>query len=194
MNRAPTRAAQAGFSSVELMISTAVFVPLLLVALNATRTSMVAADSFTDASERNARGERVGANLFDQLRSAAQDTIQAVPPGEQMLPEPLVEGAIYDNLEYRLAAGWEAGERAYTPDVDLPPMQLQLEPAVFGYEQSYEIYHLVLREGEKATVVAKDVAEMTVRRQGSTFTLSWTEGAHGHEPRVVERTVFVRTR
>lgn len=180
-----------GVSSLEVVIAASILGPMMLFALSASQNSMTTARVSASASEEQVRSERASESMGSLLLGAAQDTIQAVPAGEQSVPETLMEDLVYDNLQFRRASGWSEGVRAYDPPLGSGPIRVEL--AFGGYHQGERTTNLVQIDGDRSTVLASDVTDLRITRSGNRYTIRWTEATHS-EPRSIVHTYLVRTR
>src|SRR5262249_32368574 len=57
-----------------------------------------------------------------QFIAASRGTLQAIPQG-MLIPEPMVDGVVYDNIQFRRVIGVSVGAPLYAPPIGRPPLR-----------------------------------------------------------------------
>jgi hypothetical protein len=118
---------QRGFTSLELLISTALFAVLLLGGVVVTRTAGGVAHDSTSASGAEVCAMRAHDQIRRELSMAGRSTLLAVPAAGGA-PAPMVDGVAYDNVTYRRTLTSGPGGPTYDPLPADPPVSLSFQP------------------------------------------------------------------
>lgn len=127
-----SRRPRSGFTIVEVLVSTGVLSLLLLLAAQVSRASLSSTHRTVAIDVLDARVERTFGELRPLLRSASLATLMAVDSKVGGPAQPLVDGVIYDNLEFRDVVGWANGAALLEPPLTDPPYRLWFVAGVAG--------------------------------------------------------------
>jgi hypothetical protein len=182
MNRRNPRARQAGFTVIELAISSAILAGALFTALSISQAASRASNRSVLAATRDAALTR----RLDCVRRLAtrvgSSTLMAVPTADSSqgnpspVLEPMVDGVVYDNLCFREPVGFFEGQATYEPPLGEEPRRIELVR-----DERTGAGSLVLVDGDRSLDLAGDVSAVTFEKNGGelTITLTGSDGPDG---------------
>jgi hypothetical protein len=160
MTKNPRRlAARRGFTILETASSAALLSILVLAAFGASQMAMRATSRVASLDAADARSADTLTRLRRLLMPASLSTLEAVPsspPGAAV--EPMQDGVVYDNLQFRVVAGFTNGARVYVPALGAAPWRLWFQAGAGSGA-------LYLDDGSSTTALLEGV-------RGASFTLT----------------------
>jgi len=172
-------------------ISSVILAGVLLSGLVASRYALVSTRTSAEESNVETNSAKAADRILDMLASAGQSTLLAVPPKGQ-LPGPVVDGVVYDNLQFRQAVGFDATGVVYDPDPAVaPPLGFRLVPDPRTPGRG----NVVVNVDGQDRVLVRNVAGFRLVKQGRsiTLTLDYRIGLQGRTADSVRtRTVVLR--
>lgn len=161
-----------GYTLMEVTLSTVLLSAMVFAASVAshvalTATSDVTADDIAAGTER-----RTGDRLDDLLLSASLATLEGIPSGKGVTPEPMQPGTDYADVRFRRVTGFVGGAVAYEPPVTSASAKLARSVDQSGAGS------LVLVDGQTTTTLMSDVDSVLFRLSGNKLSATITFGRH----------------
>src|SRR6185436_1505923 len=115
------KARQAGFTVVEVCISAVFLSAILAIGVSVSRNALMSADRTVMADVVATRLDAALDRIRGQFVAASRGTLQAIPIGK-FVAEPMQDGVVYDNVQFRRVAGVSVGAPLYAPPLAKPPL------------------------------------------------------------------------
>lgn len=163
MSRDATRAGRrrAGFTLMEVLVSTLLLSFLILMAGVVTRGAMGSTARTVVLDATDARLQRTLHRVRQRLTAASLSTLEAVPDGAA-LPAPMADDVVYDNVDFRQVVGYAQGAPLYRPDPADAPMRLWFEADPAGGPTGT----LWFDDGEQQVALMRGVEDVEVIKTG----------------------------
>lgn len=153
-----TRRGSAGFTLLEVLISSVILSFLLIIGISMSRTALASADQSVAIDSSATKLDAALDRMRAQFVATGRSTLQSIPTGK-VAPEAMVDGAIYDNIQFRRVTGISMGAPLYFPPVAAPPMRFYMGT----YNSSPA---LLFDSGAGSTVLIPDGATATFVKNG----------------------------
>lgn len=153
-----TRIDRAGFTLLEVLISAVILSFLLIVGISMSRTALASADQSVAIDSSATRLDAALDRMRAQFVATSRATLQAIPTGGTA-PEAMVDGVVYDNIQFRRVTGISMGAPLYFPPAAAPPMRLYMGT----YNSSPA---LLFDSSASSTVLVPDGATATFTKNG----------------------------
>ena len=152
------QARQGGFTFVEVCISAVFLSGILALGVSVSRNTLKSADRTVMADVVATRLDAALDRIRGQFVAASRSTLQAIPVGG-FVPEPMQDGVVYDNVQFRRVAGVSVGAPLYAPALGLPPLRF-----FCGVDHNQSA--LLFDNGAMAAVLIPEGATATFTKQG----------------------------
>jgi len=168
----PMRAARAGFTMIETMVSAAVLSLIVFAAVTASQTAMRATGGVvsTDAADGRAR------HVVDRMRalflSASAGSLSGVPTSGGYVAEPMQDALAYSDVRFRTVTGFQKGAPVYVPPLGTTPFR------IFRTVDNTGRGFLVLDNGHQTELLA-DVDRAIFQRVGKRLQIQVTTSPAG---------------
>jgi len=177
MNARTMQSRRAGFSLLEVSISSSLLAVAVLTALSISQAATRASTRAVVSSTREAAISRRLESVRRVVTRIAASTLRAVPSSSSdgsinPVAEPMLDGIVYDNLSYREPVGFLAGETTYLPPVDQDPRSIGLV-----HDESSGLATLVLVDGDNSFELVDDLSDVAFTRVGDELTIVLTTAA-----------------
>lgn len=153
-----TRKDRAGFTLLEVLISSVILSFLLIVGISMSRSALASADQSVAIDSSATRLDAALDRMRAQFVATSKSTLQAIPTGKTA-PEDMVDGVVYDNIRFRRVTGISLGAPLYFPPTTAPPLRFYMGT----YDSSPA---LLFDSGASSTVLIPDGATATFTRNG----------------------------
>jgi len=178
-----------GFTLLEAVLSASIFSVVLYggvtVANLSVRTTRESMNMRSEALKR----ERLAEKSHKTLVSASLATLEGIPSGGGMLPEPLLDGVAYTNVSFRKVVSFQSGAPVLDPPPGMPPLSLSFVPDAVAADGTGS---LVLFDGGATIELMNDVSNLSFSLSGRQLQIKMEiAGKKGPEP--FQMAVFLRT-
>ena len=178
-----------GFTLLEVTISAGVMSMIILMGVTVSKSTL---DS-TNSSMARSEAAQVTARTFDRftlsLASVGESTLSAIPTGAGSIPEPMLDGVTYQNMAFRIAAGYSNGV-VYSPAEPNPPCQLWFSAYSEEPDSSGDLMYF---DGTRVQTLKTDVQGVSFTLNGNIISMSMTaQNVHGEAAGVIQRSIVVR--
>ena len=179
-----------GLSLLELVVTSSVLAVVIYAAFSTTRLAVDAADQAMTSRQIAQQRSNTNERSLRQLASASLNSLQAVPTGNNFLPEPMQQGNDYDNLQFRKVVSYSNQSPVYEPPLGQVAYRMFLQKA----DDNSPIGDLMLEENQNLHTLATNVANLSFRLDRKTLTMTY-ETSKGYEtPVLVTNTYLIRAR
>ncbi len=168
------QARQGGFTFVEVCISAVFLSGILALGVSVSRNALKSADRTVMADVVATRLDAALDRIRGQFVAASRSTLQAIPVGG-FVPEPMQDGVVYDNVQFRRVAGVSVGAPFYAPALGLPPLRF-----FCGVDHNQSA--LLFDNGAMAAVLIPEGATATFTKQGDQIVVALNSPATKSHP------------
>jgi hypothetical protein len=148
-----------GFTLIETLSSCAILTMLVFAAFGATEVAMRASSRVASIEAADTRSADALSRIRRLLMPASLSMLEAIPPIANAAPEPMQDTFVYDNIRFRMVAGFASGARVFVPPVAANPWRIWLQTPQTGSGS------LMFDDGKTVTSILEDV-------RGATFVLT----------------------
>jgi hypothetical protein len=152
------RAGNAGFTLMEVCISSILLSFLLILGVSMAKAALASANRTVEVDTSAARLDAALDRMRAQFVATSRATLQAIPTGK-IAPEDMLDGVAYDNIRFRRIVGVSLGAPLFFPTTDLPPLRFYV-----GIDHLTSA--LMFDGGDGSTVLVPDGATATFTRSG----------------------------
>ena len=168
------KARQAGFTFVEVCLSAVLLSMILAVGVNVSRFALASADRTVSADVTAARLDAALDRIRGQFVAASRATLQAIPTGKTV-PEPMQDGVVYDNVQFRRVTGVSIGAPLYAPPIGKAPLR-------FFQGSDHNQSALLFDNGAMAAVLVPGGATATFTKSGDQIVVALSSPATKSHP------------
>jgi hypothetical protein len=165
---------QAGFTFVEVCISAVFLSGILALGVDISRRALQSADRTVVADVVATRLDSALDRIRGQFVAASRGTLQAIPIGK-FVPEPMQDGVVYDNVQFRRVTGVSVGAPLYAPPIGKAPLR-------FFCGTDHNQSALLFDNGAMAAVLIPEGATATFTKQGDQIVVTLNSPANKFHP------------
>jgi len=155
-----------GFTLLETVTSAAILTVLVLAAFGATEVAMRASSRVASVDAADTRTADALSRLRRLLMPASLQMLEAIPPIANAIPEPMQDGFVYDNIRFRVVAGFASGARVFVPAVGNNPWRVWYQSPGNGDGS------LMLDDGKTVTSILENVRNANFTLTGRHLTIN----------------------
>ena len=182
----------AGFSIPEVALASVIFAIALGAASAVSQSSLQTARASVLRTEEDSRASNLVDRLEEVLSNVGRSTLEARPSEDYSVPEPLVDGVAYENLEFRRVLCAWSEVPTYSPASHLPPYRLYVQRD--GDPSGSEPVGALVLEGESGAVrLLSDVLRLEVTRTGNVLSLTVLRREKDNSERILTCNLVMRS-
>jgi prepilin-type N-terminal cleavage/methylation domain-containing protein len=179
-----------GFTLVEVAVAASVFVVIVFAGVVVSRLAMTTTSRVVEARVESSESFRLLEEARRRLAGASLSSLECVPAGQGMLPEPMEEDTPYDNLTFRHVESYCDGEPVLYPPPGEPPMGFFFTQRAAPGEAGFG--DLIFYDGTQKRLLESDVRLVQFVRTGQRVTVDLQVITADGEERTVSGSVVLR--